>query len=71
MTTLDKNTRGKAAQHLFQKGVIEAFSYFQKKCFTSTVYQLQNSHDGVTDYAFGRLTNTKRNYPKHKLEIFP
>lgn len=30
MTTLDKNIRGKAAQHLFEIGVIEAFSFSKR-----------------------------------------
>lgn len=70
MTTLDKNIRKSSAAPVWNWGD-RSVQFFKEKCFTSTAYQLQNSHDGVTAYVYGRLKNTERKYPKHKLKIIP
>lgn len=70
MTTLDKNIRKSSAAPVWNWGDISV-QFFKEKCFTSTAYQLQNSHDGVTACVYGRLKNTERKYPKHKLKIIP
>lgn len=70
MTTLDKNMRKSSAAPVWNWDD-RSVQFFKEKCFTSTAYQLQNSHDGVTAYVYERLKNTERKYPKHKLEIIP
>lgn len=70
MITLDKNIRKSSTAPVWNWGD-RSVQFFKEKCFTSTAYQLQNSHDGVTAYVYGRLKNTERKYPKHKLKIIP